>query len=298
MKYCYEIGTQIPVFSNFVSKGRLLIHCEFEWLKKSILSSRKPTIMFSVQHELFNVNIDVSTVKFERTFVNAAKSLPTYETDPDENTIKAYKSFFDKYGTHCILRLSYGGHINGSIEFPFTTEISSDMMNAQAKKVEHLLWIFFETCQNYNNSISDYKSILDPNSHELFAKIMKSSIKCVGGNKIFSNSKMEDINPTRWSEWVNSLNINFVFLEDILYAGDIFKLLKKVDINLSVSMKKCIKQNFQSENQTEDQFTPVYECPEPQVWSPTTSMDSDAFNLLTRDAASASVKSDLRCQII
>ena len=264
LKYCYEIGTHVPNFSQFVSKGRLLIHCQFEFVKESMLSPRKPTVTFSVLYELFNLHIDVSTVTFEKDFVDAASSLPKYEPDPNKSTLKAYKSFFDQYGTHCLLSLSFGGRISGSIDLP----ADSNDFEGETYRITSVLRIFFEYLQKGESlSLAEYTSILDANSVNLLDKLVDRPITWNGGEEKFHVSQLRNLNNVFWSCWVDSLCTKFTILDNISQLVCISNCVARFKGEVSPSIDKYFMETQDARKiATKPQVLPVSENPERVDW--------------------------------
>ena len=266
LKYCYELGTHIPENSQFTSKGSLLVHCYFNWVKESRFSSSKPVISFAVQYELFNISIDFKKLtgqQMDETFVKTVNSLPNFLSDqPDKITTEAYKSFIDKYGTHCVLGVSYGGEINGFVDLPEGTNED----NGETYKISLLLKLFFETLQKGSNLTRlDYPSVIDENSIEMFEKLCDLPITWKGGENKFHSTNFRTLTPIFWSCWVDTLCMQFISLQKMVGLVSIQKIVAKMNSEKFQSISRAI-QAQENEMGLENHVLPISENPGRHEW--------------------------------
>ncbi|KAI6660458.1 hypothetical protein LOD99_14043 [Oopsacas minuta] len=244
LKYCYEIGTHVPEISTFTSKGRLLVHCRCEWVKENIFSTRKAVVSFAVQYELFSLTISSKQLTFEQmenSFIKAVSCLPNDVFDhSDKKITDAYKFFIDKYGTQCVMGVSYGGEINGSINLPESiTEFSGDTY-----QITLLLKIFFENIQKGSNLTRlDYGAIIDENSMSMFENICELPITWKGGEEKFHASSLKNLSPIFWSCWVDSLCMKFVPLHKIIQFIPMQNIIAIIHSEKYNSITKAIQEH-------------------------------------------------------
>ena len=265
LKYCYEIGTHIPENSSFSSKGKLLIHCHSEWGKDKFFSSKKAVITFSIQYEVFDLSIDFKKLTFdqmESSFVRAVSSLPNIVDDhTNKRTSDAYKCFIDKYGTQCVLGVSYGGEINGSIDVIVERAIDKDYLLQLSIVMKHSLWIYFEYLENGEAPRTEYSKFVDSNSQELFNRLLHSPITWDGGDKMYHTSNLDGINRTSWKHWINSLSSDFKLLENIVHVCPITALISKQNVTKANSFQRALEVSFSREFTPVDSYSSVFKNP-------------------------------------
>ena len=266
LKYCYEIGTHIPENSSFTSKGKLLVQCRCEWLRDNMFSSKRAAIVFSIQYEMFSLTINFKKLTLEQvesSFVRAVSSLPNNTSNfNDKRTSDAYKCFIDKYGTQCVLGVSYGGEINGCIDLP---EGTKDFSTA-TYHVSLLLKIFFENIQKGSNLTRlDYGAIIDDNSLDMFENLCQLPITWKGGEDKFHVSKLRDLTPIFWSCWIDTLSIKFVPLQRIMEFTSIPSIIAKIQSEKFYTISKAVKEH-QNETDKENYILQVSENPDRHEW--------------------------------
>ncbi|KAI6660459.1 hypothetical protein LOD99_14044 [Oopsacas minuta] len=309
LKYCYEIGTHVPEISTFTSKGRLHIHCRCEWVKENIFSTRKAVVSFAVQYELFNLTINFKQLTFEQmenSFIKAVSYLPNDVFDHSNKKITdAYKFFIDKYGTQCVMGVSYGGEINGSINIPLGEPVGKEYLLKLNLDMKKLLWLYFETLQNPNLSDIDYSHHMDASSKRLFQILLHSPINWGGGDKHHHTSKLANLNTTNLKKWVGSLSSNFILLENIVHVCPISALLHKRNAEMAKNFQTALEKLFPNEFDVNDFYFFVYQNPERTVWNISQRLESSTrdipqlplSNVETRIAAGDRVKSESTCFI-
>ena len=266
LKYCYELGTHIPENSQFNSKGSLIVNCHFRWMKESRFSARKPVISFAVEYELFNISIEakkLTSQQLDQTFIETVNSLPNFvSVQPNKVNTEVFRSFLDKYGTQCVLSVSYGGEINGYIDLPEGTKEDS----GETYKISLLLKLFFETIQKGSNLTRlDYPSIIDENSIEMFEKLCDLPIKWRGGEDKFHSTNFRALTPIFWSCWVDTLCMKFIPLEKMVGLVDIQKIVARMNSEKYQSICKAIQAQEQ-EMCLENQVLAVSENPGRHEW--------------------------------
>ena len=265
LKYCYELGTHIPENSQFNSKGSLLVNCNFNWVRISRFSTRKPVISFAVQYELFNISIDFKKLtgqQMDQTFVKTINSLPNSD-QTNKITTDAYKSFTDKYGIQCILGVSYGGEINGYVELPE----GSTEDNGEAYKISMLLKLLFETLQKGSNLTRlDYPSIIDENSIQMFENLCDLPITWKGGEDRFHSTNFRTLTPIFWSCWVDTLCMKFIHLQTMLGLVSIQNIIARMNSEKYRSISKAIQAQEQEMGLDENHVFPVSENPSRHEW--------------------------------
>ena len=216
LKYCYEIGTHIPENTHYSSRGRLLVHCRCNLAKGSMLSLGKGNISFAIQYELFNIAFDLSNInckQMENAFVKAVNSLLKYVSDhPHKNFSDSYSSFIDKYGTQCVLGVSFGGEISGSVEFTLEPNMNKDDFSRVSLDLKKLLWIHFEELKDGRLPHNSYSEGINSYSMYLFDILLNSAIVWSGGDRCYHVSKLNDLNSTDWNKWKNNLCNKFILL--------------------------------------------------------------------------------------
>ena len=294
LKYCYEIGTHIPENSIFTSKGKLLIHCHIEWGKGSIFSPRKAVVTFSVQYEVFDLTIDFKKLTFdqmESSFARAVSSLPNNVPDlTDKRTSNAYKSFIDKYGTQCVLGVSYGGEINGSIDLTVEGAVDRDYLLQLSFKLKNSLWIYFESLENGQEPESEYSKFVGSNLLGIFEKILHSPITWGGGDKQYHTSNLKDISRGSWKRWINSLCNDFRLLENIVHVCPIAALISKQNEARAFSFQRALEVSFPREFTPVDSYVSIFKNPN-KVTLEQSQKDIPLVIRDTRIAAGESVKS-------
>ena len=262
LKYCYEIGTHIPENSTYTSKGKLLIHCHTERKKDSIFSSQKAVITFSAQYEVFGLTIDFQKLTFdqmENSFVRAVSSLPNNVPDfTDKKTSEAYKCFIDKYGTQCVLGVSYGGEINGSLDLVVEEAVGRDYLLQLSISMKHLLWLYFECLENGQMLQTEYSKYVGSNLLELFNKLLHLPITWDGGDKKYHSSNLNDLNRDSWKRWINSLCSDFKLLENIVHVCPIAALICKQNETKAYSFQRVLEVSFPREFTPVDSYSSVF----------------------------------------
>ena len=263
LKYCHEIGTHIPDNTYYTSRGRLLIHCRCNRKKETMFSRSKVIISFAIQYELFSIAFDLSNItceQMEKTFVKAVNSLPNYVSDhPHKKFSESYSSFIDKYGTQCVLGVSYGGEISGSVEFSLDPEMDNDYFYRVSLDMKKLLWIYFDTLKNGDLAYSNYSQALDSHSMRLFEELLNSPIVWGGGEKEYHASKLIDLSSANWSKWKGTICSKFILLENIVHVCHISALLSKWNKHLEISFLRALEEQFRNEIPTNDMYFFVYD---------------------------------------
>ena len=303
LKYCNEIGNCIPENTQYTSRGSLLVHCRCRQPKEGLFSRGTATISFAIQYELFNVAFDLLNIncqQMENAFTRTVNSLPRYTSEQPNNRIaNSYSSFIDKYGTHCVFGVSYGGEISGSIQINLEPNMTSDDFSKLSLDMKYLLWIHFETLHQED---SIYFQGIDPYSMNLYYKLLNSPIKWRGGEKRYHVPKLIDLNSVNWNKWKVSVCNEFILLESIVHVCKMDTLLRKLNIGLAISFIKAQKELFQNEKPVKDMYFFVYDDPDRNSVLNTEGIESVDVptTILTRELASENAKSDgtSLCKII
>eukprot|EP00800_Vazella_pourtalesii_P002230 TRINITY_DN12033_c0_g2_i1.p1 TRINITY_DN12033_c0_g2~~TRINITY_DN12033_c0_g2_i1.p1 ORF type:complete len:264 (+),score=33.97 TRINITY_DN12033_c0_g2_i1:3-794(+) len=231
-----------------------------------MFSSKRAAIVFSIQYEMFSLTINFKKLTLEQvesSFVRAVSSLPNNTSNfNDKRTSDAYKCFIDKYGTQCVLGVSYGGEINGCIDLP---EGTKDFSTA-TYHVSLLLKIFFENIQKGSNLTRlDYGAIIDDNSLDMFENLCQLPITWKGGEDKFHVSKLRDLTPIFWSCWIDTLSIKFVPLQRIMEFTSIPSIIAKIQSEKFYTISKAVKEH-QNETDKENYILQVSENPDRHEW--------------------------------
>ena len=182
-------------------------------------------ITFRICYVLFQVEItDIGKFALNDTFVKKLmESLPEGADSLEykfENP--TFTNFVKDYALHCITGLYFGGCIEGELYYNRNEDEkkSKNFLAEKAKALRKQLEVYFGCIQSGKNPNRKYFLHDMGNVNEL----IKCSLTCSGGNKLYHAKSILDMNANKWKSWTNSIENNAICINRMVnstFIGDI-----------------------------------------------------------------------------
>ena len=172
---------------------------------------------FQINYVLFKVSIDEPQKgSIDPVFINELKKEISKDTgNRKHNSLKIFPS-------HCIIKLDFGGLIEGKLCYPLQLD-KQNSLEFQRKKIQEITaqiktWI--ANIDRGNNPCGDIGF-----DEKISSELKNCKIKWKGGDKKYHSRTFIDINVNNWQKWTNSIPLNIICLDRMVEYVPLFDIL-------------------------------------------------------------------------
>ena len=234
-EFSYDKGIFVPLHFHTEQCNAVSIDIEYinesgfsYYIKKLYLKPQKIRIRYTIRFLLIKVEV-TDTAKLSLN-AKLSKFLTEYDYEYHNPafTRNFLEEFYQKFGTHCITGLHYGGSLNGfkSFDYPSNELIYSEN---QERLIEHVREVrsHLESYFDYLMSQNQPSPLQYEMEDKIFDDLKKNNLSWRGGDGRFHSKTLGDLTPEIWNAWIESLNENLIILDDYVVSTSLFDILTK-----------------------------------------------------------------------